>query len=83
MNKYNKFKTTSDLRELSLSSQAIRHYESGLISREELSVKIKTIKLETKHEKELIKLRERQSQQWEKLRDKHEIQLHSLLKEKE
>ena len=63
--------------------QATRHYESGLISREELSVKIKEIKLERNHEKELIKLRDRQNQQWWKLKDKHTAQLNNLIKEQD
>ena len=36
-------------------------YESGLLTREELSIRIKTIKLETKHEKLLRKLTQRQN----------------------
>lgn len=58
-------------------------YESGLLTREELSIRIQTIKLETKHEKLLRKLTQRQNAHFLKMRDKYREQRNNLLKEQD
>lgn len=63
--------------------QQIRLHESGFLTREELSIRIKTIKLETKHEKLLRKLRERQDAYFFKMRNKYREQRDNLSKEQD
>ena len=62
-------------------NQAIKYQASGLLTVDELDVRIKEIKLERKHEKDKANLQRRYYKQWQKLQEKHELELIELKRE--
>lgn len=62
-------------------NQAIKYQASGLLTVDELDIRIKEIKLERKHEKDIANLQRRYNKQWQKLQEKHELELIELKRE--